>query len=183
MNTAKESKVFGHAIRYMRNQAGLSQADLGERAGGLTHVAISRYERGKRQPDPSTLKAIAGALGATVDELRELEGQLRGAKSESEPEQDDALLGYVHSKSDISAWRDRVARDRGLEDRVHDVLMALPLFLDRTSWVVSVNADHFIEETGRSQELVDEYLPLAMASEYVERIGRVRYTARLTFPE
>jgi transcriptional regulator with XRE-family HTH domain len=63
-------------IRRARLAAKLTQAELGEKAGGVSRQHINNLERG-RKPDPqlSTLKKIAKACGLTVSEM--LQG-LRG---------------------------------------------------------------------------------------------------------
>lgn len=52
----------GELIRQARISAGLTQKELGERAG-IAEPTIGRYELGKLNPKPSTLKKIANALG------------------------------------------------------------------------------------------------------------------------
>lgn len=53
--------LLGQKIRERRNEMGLTQAQLGERAG-LTVQAINRIETGKRRPQTSSLDAILKAL-------------------------------------------------------------------------------------------------------------------------
>jgi transcriptional regulator with XRE-family HTH domain len=55
-------------IRQRRSELGLSQADLGSKAG-VDRRQIRRYESGETQPTLSIAKAIARALGLTLDEL------------------------------------------------------------------------------------------------------------------
>ena len=65
MKTDKKLKAL---MQGLRQQAGLSQKELAEKAGvsGLTY---QRYEYGDRVPDARTATRIAKALGATVEEL------------------------------------------------------------------------------------------------------------------
>jgi transcriptional regulator with XRE-family HTH domain len=60
---------IGDQLKRLRKAAGISQQTLATRAG-LSMSAVIHIEAG-RIPDPrgSTLKALARALGATVDEL------------------------------------------------------------------------------------------------------------------
>jgi len=53
---------------YLRKKYNLSQKEL---AGdvGVTQMAISYYERGKRNPNLKTLSAIAEYFGVTVGQL------------------------------------------------------------------------------------------------------------------
>ncbi len=64
----KTDKKFKTLMQGLRQQAGLSQKELAEKAGvsGLTY---QRYEYGDRVPDARTATRIAKALGATVEEL------------------------------------------------------------------------------------------------------------------
>lgn len=55
-------------LKELREQAGLTQAELGERVG-LTRSAISNIEKGKNGARQSTLSLLAEALGSTVEEI------------------------------------------------------------------------------------------------------------------
>jgi DNA-binding XRE family transcriptional regulator len=55
-------------IRQRRSELGLSQGDLAARVG-VDRRQIRRYESGETQPTLSVAKAIAHALGITIDEL------------------------------------------------------------------------------------------------------------------
>jgi putative transcriptional regulator len=70
-NGVAKIRKIGERIREARAAAGLSQADLAERAG-VAQAAISRIERDETQ-DPGVLivAGIAKALGTSLDELVE----------------------------------------------------------------------------------------------------------------
>ncbi len=55
-------------VRDIRLKRGLSQADLGRRAG-ITEYTISEIEAGKRNPRPSTLRKLAKGLDVDVAAL------------------------------------------------------------------------------------------------------------------
>jgi transcriptional regulator with XRE-family HTH domain len=60
-------------LRQLRRLRGWTQAQLAE-AAGVTRVTIQKLERGVREPRPSTMVAVARALGVEirqVDEFRE----------------------------------------------------------------------------------------------------------------
>lgn len=59
---------IGGRIRGFREQAGLTQQELAEKAG-LRQSHISRLEKGHHSPSALTLEKIAGALGVAVSEL------------------------------------------------------------------------------------------------------------------
>src|SRR3954447_4253068 len=59
---------FGAHLRALRRAAGLTQAELAERAG-LTANGVSALERGARtRPYPHTVRSLAVALGLAPDE-------------------------------------------------------------------------------------------------------------------
>jgi predicted ATPase/DNA-binding XRE family transcriptional regulator len=78
---------FGSVLRRLRQDAGLTQQELAERAD-LTPHAVSSLERGTRtRPYPHTVRSLADALGATEDERAELiaavprRGSIKNAES------------------------------------------------------------------------------------------------------
>jgi transcriptional regulator with XRE-family HTH domain len=61
--------TFGDYIKGLRKSINLSQRALAEKAG-VSSAEISRLESGERKnPSPSTVKAIAGALGVSYEDL------------------------------------------------------------------------------------------------------------------
>ena len=61
-------KQVGQRVRDLRTQAGLTQADLAERAN-LSPEFVSRVERGLKSPSLLTLERVAGSMGVSVGEL------------------------------------------------------------------------------------------------------------------
>lgn len=59
---------IGFKIKEKRNAAGLTQSQLAE-LSGVAVITIRQYESNKRQPRADQLRAIASALGVTVDYL------------------------------------------------------------------------------------------------------------------
>ena len=55
----------GRNILYFRQQQGLTQQQLAD-ALGINKMAISNYEKGKRQPSIETVKSICKALGISL---------------------------------------------------------------------------------------------------------------------
>src|SRR5690242_17422281 len=70
--------VLGTRIRNLRVAAGLTQGELGGTDASTAY--ISRIEAGKRRPDLALLRAVAGRLGATAEEL--LHGVSRDRRAE-----------------------------------------------------------------------------------------------------
>lgn len=77
----------GELIRQARMSAGLTQKELGNRAG-IAEPTIGRYELGKLNPKPATLKKIAAALGVEWYELL----------SDDSEEQDEVVKSYIGEK-------------------------------------------------------------------------------------
>ena len=65
----KRVTEFGRRLRLLREAAGLSLAELGERAGGIGYQNIARYERGAVEPNWPTVLDLAAALGVGVEQF------------------------------------------------------------------------------------------------------------------
>ena len=81
-NTMKDEKIqavrdaFATTLRQKRNEAGLSQEELGFRAG-IAMRYVSLLETGKRQPTISTIASICDALDMPMSEfMQEVEGRI-----------------------------------------------------------------------------------------------------------
>jgi transcriptional regulator with XRE-family HTH domain len=61
-----EAARFGHRLRKLREQAGLTQGGLAERSG-MHRQGIAKLEGGEREPSWGTVLALAGALGVTCE--------------------------------------------------------------------------------------------------------------------
>jgi transcriptional regulator with XRE-family HTH domain len=66
--TRKQLKVLGNTIRTFRDQAGLSQEKLAEKAG-LHPVYLGKIERGEQWISLHALLRVAEALGVRVRDL------------------------------------------------------------------------------------------------------------------
>ena len=64
----KITTTTGEKIRIARKKAGLSQGELADRLD-VTRSLVGQYERGVRNPKPSTIQRIADALGIPFTEL------------------------------------------------------------------------------------------------------------------
>ena len=68
-------EAFARVLRQKRNELGLSQEELGFRAG-IAMRYVSLLETGKRQPTLSTLASISKSLNITLSEfVTEIEAQ------------------------------------------------------------------------------------------------------------
>ncbi len=70
MRRPQYRKVFGEAVRAYRQEAGLTQEGLAERAG-MPHNVIAEVERGNRECSLTSMVKIAKALGVRVKDLLE----------------------------------------------------------------------------------------------------------------
>ncbi len=59
------SRVAGELVRKVREESGLSQAELARRAG-MPRSVLSAYEHGHRQPAVAALARIAAAAGMEI---------------------------------------------------------------------------------------------------------------------
>ncbi len=59
---------FASILKQLRTQQGLTQPQLAERLG-ISRSAISMYERGEREPDSTTMEAIAKFFGVDMNYL------------------------------------------------------------------------------------------------------------------
>lgn len=64
---------FGRHLRKLREEAGLSKSELGERAG-MAYQTIAKYERGIAVPTWPIVVRIVRALGTTTDSFFIAEG-------------------------------------------------------------------------------------------------------------
>ena len=60
---------FGVRLRQLREAAGLTQEQLGEKAG-MPYQSIAKYERGAVEPTWPNVKILAGALGVNTDAFK-----------------------------------------------------------------------------------------------------------------
>jgi transcriptional regulator with XRE-family HTH domain len=66
---ARHLMPLADRIRQLRTEAGLSQAELAEKAGGGDARQISRYENGRITPSLDAITNIAQALNISIDYL------------------------------------------------------------------------------------------------------------------
>jgi transcriptional regulator with XRE-family HTH domain len=157
---------------------------LGEEVG-VTHGTVSRYERGERTPSDEMLERIASALGISVQDIYEKADELDDTQSEPAHTRHNngTTSNYVNATRHIPKWRDRVIRDVSVDEGLELLLMALPAFLDRMSWIIPITQEQYIRETGRSRDLVADRWEDMLESPYVERIGENEWTLRLRIPD
>ncbi|MFO0821655.1 MAG: helix-turn-helix transcriptional regulator [Gemmataceae bacterium] len=65
----QDTTGFGDRLRVLREAAGLTQRELGEKVG-IHHANLARLERGDRGPSWKTVLKLAEALGVATDDFR-----------------------------------------------------------------------------------------------------------------
>jgi len=94
---------FGRAVRRLRQDRGMTQAELAARLG-LGRTSITNLEKGQQSPPLSMLPDIANALG--VDPLSLIAGAVRhGGIADA-----GSLAATVHDK-DLRRWAGQVIGD------------------------------------------------------------------------
>lgn len=66
--SAELQKVFGRNVRHLREELGLTQAELAERAG-INRSYLGGVERGQRRICMENIAKLADALGVPADAL------------------------------------------------------------------------------------------------------------------
>jgi transcriptional regulator with XRE-family HTH domain len=69
MSGRAERQTFGANLRAARLAAGLSQAELCERLGGVSRTVVYRLEIDEREPRLSTILRLAEALDVEPSDL------------------------------------------------------------------------------------------------------------------
>jgi transcriptional regulator with XRE-family HTH domain len=93
-----ESNRFGRRLKELREQAGLTQPQLAERAN-LSKAGIADLEQGRREPSWSTVQSLCAALAVSCEAFnqepgeREVTGRGRPRKAPAVPQ--DATQGEV----------------------------------------------------------------------------------------
>jgi transcriptional regulator with XRE-family HTH domain len=80
----RQLEALGELIRKQRQQAELTLRDLAERAN-VSNPYLSQIERGLHEPSVRVLKAIAGALNLSAEQLLVQAGVLEGTEREAPP--------------------------------------------------------------------------------------------------
>lgn len=144
------STPFGQLLRRWREAAGLTQAELAERAG-ISDKAIGALESGRRQrPYPSTIRALADALGLSEEQRAEL---LAAVPSRSGPPRQGTARSSV---SLPSAPAPIIGRERELSDIAE-------MLADRATRVITLTGPGGVGKTR---------LALAVAARAVEQEDR-----------
>jgi transcriptional regulator with XRE-family HTH domain/tetratricopeptide (TPR) repeat protein len=132
---------FAAALRRHREAAGLTQAELADRAG-LGERTVSNLERGvNTAPYPSTVRLLAGALGLTDDELGELVAAAGRGPGSTEPP---PLGGYLGATP--------VSPLLGRDDELAAIVTAIDAVTSGGSDVVLLAGEPGIGKTRLAQE-------------------------------
>jgi len=101
------NRPFGHYIRALRKERGLTQRGLSQLVGFRSLAHLSDIEGGKRYPAKSTLVKFAAALGVSLADLesRDTRGPVEAAKAlfARRPEMVGAFLKVLAAAQDMNA--------------------------------------------------------------------------------
>ncbi|NPD06531.1 helix-turn-helix transcriptional regulator [Nocardioides sp. zg-1308] len=157
------TKAMGRAIRTLREEADLSQQELGERAGyskgAGAGVSMSRVEAGRMRPGPAKLGGIAHALGVSLELLAETAEQ---------------LVPEVEAE-DERATREAAASPRPVEGSTSGLplkqrLPMLQTAIDRRIKAVEDLSDRFNAEHDRARD--DFFVPFIVTAQQVRGAPR-----------
>ena len=79
---AEFNKIIGNEVKLLREELGMTQAQLGARAG-VRQQAIDRIEMARFNSSISLIQQVLQSMGATLMIAREFSGQKRSALQES----------------------------------------------------------------------------------------------------
>jgi transcriptional regulator with XRE-family HTH domain len=96
-------QAFGHVVRNLRTERGITQAELAERLG-LGRTSVTNLESGTQNPPLSLLPEIAHALGVDPTELISI------TLSQGDDTLGDPLLSRVPD-TDLRRWAKRLISD------------------------------------------------------------------------
>ena len=113
--------ALGQVVRELREDKGITQAELGRSAGYGTGegVSISRLENGLLRPSAEKLAGIAETLGLTVEELEAHVRERDVAYSTTESRNEDAKSSSLEAKAPPSQ-KELIARQARIQQRVHE---------------------------------------------------------------
>ena len=66
---SKAHAALGKAVKALRKERGLTQAEVAEKMGDLPSTYVSDIERGVRNPSWSTIISLSKALGVKPSEI------------------------------------------------------------------------------------------------------------------
>lgn len=93
--------MLGDRLRWLRNRADLSQADVAEQIG-MSQSQVLKWENGKAEPDANSIRKLARLFGVTSDYILGLA---------------DSPRGYMDTDLSADEWAIiRAIRDRSLAD-------------------------------------------------------------------
>lgn len=102
-------EVLSARLKELRKLAGLTQAQLAEKAG-VSAKAIAQFEQGDRLPAWDSITKIADALGVSLDEFRqEPESAEKAPRGRPAKDQAPEHVGPAKSKPTKNKRRDRRA--------------------------------------------------------------------------
>jgi transcriptional regulator with XRE-family HTH domain len=94
---ADEALAFGQRLRELRERAGLTQAQLAERAG-MHRQGVAKLELGEREPSWSTLLALTKALAVDLNAFARPAGSAAASRRPGRPPKGPPLAEDLEGK-------------------------------------------------------------------------------------
>jgi len=158
-----DTNDFGQRLRRLRQERGLSQAQLA--ADDLSASYVSLLEAGKRRPTQAILERLAGRLGCDV-------GQLSGGASSSDSESIELELRYAEIALHAGEAREAARRFRAVAEaetskpsaRVHAARWGWARALEATGEIESaIGVLESLREEAETSPTEAPWLPVVIA--------------------
>lgn len=95
--------IFSDNLKYLRERAGMSRNDLAK-AANVANASIGFYETGKREPQASTIIALAAALNVSTDTLLGVDSNAYERAIEKLDGLKKVVPGFNYCSSDWMSW-------------------------------------------------------------------------------
>jgi len=107
-NLKKKFNSFGSRMRALREDLGVTQAELATQLGFTSHNVVSRFEKGLRQPNAETLLRLAALGDINLHWL--ITGEFT---PDSEKLREDCLALLIDCNTYMSKYEEKVKDERG----------------------------------------------------------------------
>lgn len=144
MASSAFAEVRGLIVRRLREAAGLTQAELAEKAhyGAGGRIALAKVEQGRAEPTPARLEGICAALGITTEQLDQQVASVLVAKPGPRPggRVENVILGGLGGAEAAS----NVRRQHAIDVESEGMRRGTQARLDRVTKASNVARDTFV---------------------------------------
>ena len=157
------------SLRELRDARGLTLRELADKLP-ISHSQVHRNEGKDYIKDGDVRDAYAEALGvdrAVIDRICD-----RG----------ETPRRRVSSNKELLRWTSIASTSR-TSPYARMLLLVLPVFMDKDSWIVSVTHQRIAEEAHIPLASIEEHWDEVLASPLLERVGPAEWAFRLSMPQ